>query len=65
MKLVETLKSRTKALKVQEVAELLEVTPQHIYKATSPRSLLSVAPPALHNTASVRALTTAAETVRA
>jgi excisionase family DNA binding protein len=32
MKLVETLKSRTKALKVAEVADLLGVTPQHIYK---------------------------------
>jgi excisionase family DNA binding protein len=32
MKLVETLKSRTGALKVAEVAELFGVTPQHIYK---------------------------------
>jgi len=32
MRLVETLKSRTKALKVQEVADLLGVTPQHIYR---------------------------------
>jgi excisionase family DNA binding protein len=32
MKLVEILKSRTSALKVAEVAELLGVTPQHIYK---------------------------------
>jgi excisionase family DNA binding protein len=32
MRLVETLKSRTRALKVQEVAELLGVTPQHIYR---------------------------------
>jgi len=32
MKLVETLKSRTGALKVAEMAELFGVTPQHIYK---------------------------------
>jgi len=32
MKLVETLKSRTGALKVVEVAKLFGVTPQHIYK---------------------------------
>ncbi len=32
MKLVETLKSRTGALKVVEVAGFLGVTPQHIYK---------------------------------
>lgn len=32
MKLVETLKSRTGALKVAEVARLFGVTPQHIYK---------------------------------
>jgi len=32
MRLVETLKSRTRALKVQEVAELLGVTPQQIYR---------------------------------
>jgi len=32
MKLVETLKSRTGALKVAEVAKLFGVTPQHIYK---------------------------------
>jgi excisionase family DNA binding protein len=32
MKLVEILKSRTGALKVAEVAQLLAVTPQHIYK---------------------------------
>lgn len=29
---VEALKNRTGALKVAEVAELLSVTPQHIYK---------------------------------
>jgi excisionase family DNA binding protein len=32
MRLVETLKSRTGALKVAEVAKLFGVTPQHIYK---------------------------------
>lgn len=32
MKLVETLKKRSGALKVAEVAELFGVTPQHIYK---------------------------------
>ena len=32
MRLVEALKSRTAALKVAEVAQLLGVTPQHIYK---------------------------------
>ena len=32
MRLVETLKSTTKALKVREVADLLGVTPQHIYR---------------------------------
>jgi excisionase family DNA binding protein len=32
MRLVETLKSRTGALKVGEVAKLFGVTPQHIYK---------------------------------
>src|ERR1700676_1461001 len=35
MKLVETLKSRTGALKVAEVAKLFGVTPQHIYKIPS------------------------------
>lgn len=32
MKLIETLKSKTGALKVAEVARLFGVTPQHIYK---------------------------------
>jgi excisionase family DNA binding protein len=32
MKLAETLKSRTGALRVAEVAKLFGVTPQHIYK---------------------------------
>ena len=32
MKLVDRLKGKKEALKVAEVAELLSVTPQHIYK---------------------------------
>ncbi|MGH9762664.1 MAG: helix-turn-helix domain-containing protein [Blastocatellia bacterium] len=32
MKLIETLKNRTGALKVADLAELFGVTPQHIYK---------------------------------
>jgi excisionase family DNA binding protein len=32
VKLIETLKSRTEALKVAEVAKLFGVTPQHIYR---------------------------------
>jgi len=32
MRLVETLKNRTAALKVAEIAKLLGVTPQHIYR---------------------------------
>ena len=32
MKLIETLKSRTEALKVAELAKLFGVTPQHIYR---------------------------------
>ncbi len=32
MKLIESLKGRTGALKVAEIAKLLSVTPQHIYK---------------------------------
>jgi excisionase family DNA binding protein len=32
MKLVETLKRKSGALKVAEIAELLGVTPQHIYR---------------------------------
>lgn len=32
MKLVETLKSKNGALKVSEVAKLLGVSPQHIYR---------------------------------
>ena len=32
MSLVESLKSRTKVLRAAELASLLEVTPQHIYK---------------------------------
>jgi excisionase family DNA binding protein len=32
MKLVETLRSKSGALKVSDIAKLLGVTPQHIYK---------------------------------
>ena len=32
MRLIETLKNRTGALKVAEIAKLFGVTPQHIYK---------------------------------
>ena len=32
MNLIETLKKRTGALKVRDMAELFGVTPQHIYK---------------------------------
>jgi excisionase family DNA binding protein len=42
MKLVETLKSRTGALKVAEIAELLSVTPQHIYKMAARGSIPSI-----------------------
>lgn len=41
MKLVETLKSRTGALKVAEIAKLLGVTPQHIYKMAARGSIPS------------------------
>jgi excisionase family DNA binding protein len=41
MKLVETLKSRTGALKVAEVARLFGVTPQHIYKMAASGSIPS------------------------
>ena len=41
MKLVETLKSRTGALKVAEVAKLFGVTPQHIYKMAASGSIPS------------------------
>jgi excisionase family DNA binding protein len=41
MKLVETLKNRTVALKVAEVAKLLGVTPQHIYKMAARGSIPS------------------------
>ena len=42
MKLVETLKSRTGALKVAEIAKLLSVTPQHIYKMAARGSIPSI-----------------------
>lgn len=35
MKLVEMLEKRNEALKVSEVARILGVTPQHIYKMTA------------------------------
>jgi excisionase family DNA binding protein len=41
MKLVETLKNRTGALKVGEVAKLFGVTPQHIYKMAACGSIPS------------------------
>jgi excisionase family DNA binding protein len=41
MKLVDTLKSRTGALKVREIAKLLGVTPQHIYKMAASGSIPS------------------------
>ena len=41
MKLVETLKSRTGALKVAEVAKLFGVTPQPIYKMAASESIPS------------------------
>ncbi len=42
MKLVETLKSRTGALKVAEIAKLLSVTPQHIYRMAAQGSIPSI-----------------------
>jgi excisionase family DNA binding protein len=41
MKLIETLRSRTGALKVAEVAELFGVTPQHIYRMAANGSIPS------------------------
>lgn len=41
MKLVETLKNKTGALKVTEIAKLLGVTPQHIYKMAASGSIPS------------------------
>ena len=41
VKLIETLKSRTGALKVAEVAELFGVTPQHIYRMAANGSIPS------------------------
>jgi len=41
MRLIETLKSRTGALKVAEVARLFGVTPQHIYKMAASGSIPS------------------------
>jgi excisionase family DNA binding protein len=41
MRLVETLKSKTGALKVAEIARLLGVTPQHIYRMAASGSIPS------------------------
>ena len=41
MRLVETLKSKTGALKVAEIAGLLSVTPQQIYKMAASGSIPS------------------------
>jgi excisionase family DNA binding protein len=41
MKLIETLKSRTGALKVAELAKLFGVTPQHIYRMAANGSIPS------------------------
>ena len=41
MKLVETLKSRTGALKVAEIARLFGVTPQHLYRMAANGSIPS------------------------
>ena len=38
MKLIEILENRKEALKVSEVAKMLGVTPQHIYKMAKARS---------------------------
>ncbi len=49
MKLVETLKSRTGALKVADIAKILGVTPQHIYKMAAKGAI-----PSFRNSGSVR-----------
>ncbi|MGE5112802.1 MAG: helix-turn-helix domain-containing protein [Acidobacteriaceae bacterium] len=41
MNLVETLESQTRVLRVSEVAELFQVTPQHIYKMAANRRIPS------------------------
>lgn len=41
MRLIETLRSRTGALKVAEVAQLFGVTPQHIYRMAASGSIPS------------------------
>ena len=41
MTLVENLKSRKRALNVRELAELFDVTPQHIYKMAASGSIPS------------------------
>lgn len=42
MSLVERLKSQTKVLRAGELASLLEVTPQHIYKLASSGRMPSI-----------------------
>lgn len=42
MSLVERLKSQTKVLRAAELASLLEVTPQHIYKLASSGRMPSI-----------------------
>jgi excisionase family DNA binding protein len=41
MKLIDTLKSKTGALRVAEIAKLLGVTPQHIYRMAANGSIPS------------------------
>jgi len=42
MSLVERLKSRTKVLRAAELASLLEVTPQHLYKLAASGRMPSI-----------------------
>ncbi len=42
MSLIERLKSQTKVLRATELATLLEVTPQHIYKLASSGRMPSI-----------------------
>lgn len=42
MSLVERLKSQTKVLRAAELASLLEVTPQHIYKLAASGKMPSI-----------------------
>lgn len=41
MNLVEALETQTRVLRVSEVAELFQVTPQHIYKMAADRRIPS------------------------